>query len=67
MSQTIHEKCFEEGGAPFFAFYVRPRGCKDRTKEEEDKGLKAEGWRLIPTDEDILKSKMGELFLQRAH
>lgn len=61
MSQTIHEKCLEEGGAPFFAFYLRPRGCKDRTKEQEDKGLKAEGWRLIPHWQGHFEIKDGRI------
>lgn len=60
-SQTLHEKCLEEGGAPFFAFYLRPRGCKDRTKEQEDKGLKAEGWRLIPHWQGHFEIKDGRI------
>lgn len=61
MSQTIHEKCLEEGGAPFFAFYLRPRGCIDRTKEQEDKGLKAEGWRLTPHWQGHFEIKDGRI------
>lgn len=43
MSQTIHEKCLEKGGTPFFLFYLKWWGCKeDLTKKEVDKREK--GW-----------------------
>lgn len=61
MSQTIHEKCLEKGGAPFFASYLRPRGCKDRTKEQEDKRLKAEGWGLTPDRQVPFEIKDGRI------
>lgn len=61
MSQTIHEKCLEKGGAPFFASYLRPRGCIDRTKEQEDNRLKAEGWDLAPDRQGHFEIKDGRI------
>lgn len=42
-------------------FYLRPRDCKDRTKEQEDKGLKAEGWGLIPHCQGHFEIKDGRI------
>lgn len=61
MSQTIHEKCLEKGGAPFFASELGPRGCKGRTKEREDKGLKAEGWGLTPDRQGHFETRDGKI------
>lgn len=61
ISQTIHEKCLEKGGAPFFTLYLRPRGCKDHTKEQEYKSLKADGWGLIPHCQGHFEIKDGRM------
>lgn len=65
MSQTIHEKCLEKGGAPFFASYLRPWGCKDHTKGQEDKRLKAERWGLTPDRQGHFEIKDGRIILTK--
>lgn len=65
MSQTIHETCLEKGGAPFFASYLRPWGCKDHTKGQEDKRLKAERWGLTPDRQGHFEIKDGRIILTK--
>lgn len=58
---------FGEGWSAILHFLFEAQGgWKARTKEQEDKRLKAEGVGSgPPTVQGILESKMGELFTQR--